>query len=86
LETLGVDAGDWHIDLSGYVLHLPLAFPHRILISTELEDEGSFHEVVLDLPYRERPLGPCMVLELQIAGGGVLDTASVEVGGEYCPQ
>jgi hypothetical protein len=86
LTTLEIEAGDWRIDLSRFVMNLPLAFPHRILVSTELEDDGRFHELVLDLPYREHALGSCMVLELLITEGRVLDTTAVEAGGKHCPQ
>jgi len=63
-----------------------MAFPLRILIRTELENDGRFHELVLDLPYREDALGPCKKLELFILDGRVVDAQNFEVLGEYCAE
>jgi hypothetical protein len=45
LTALQVQAGDWQLDLSRYVANLPVAPPQRITVSTELENDGGFHEL-----------------------------------------
>ena len=86
LAALKIEAGDWQIDLSSYVTSLTEAYPHRIALFTELDDDGKFHELILDIPYRDQSLGPCMRLEVSLLDGRVFDSAILEAAGELCAQ
>ena len=86
LMALRLEAGDWRLDLSQYVTNLPIVLPHRITISTVLENDGRFHELVVDVPYRRAPSAPCMALELGISDGRVVDDRSFEIVSERCDQ